>query len=122
MAYHITQVTNNSRNSIAITNPAYEGDSMLVGPNTSPYIPKRPILVNRLTGNPTYAQALTQANNIYTFADNFCFWDNGNSAINGIGEKGGAPIVFNSSAGNLQVTVKADGTLTFVKAVSSASA
>jgi hypothetical protein len=32
MAYHITLVTNNSNMSIAITNPAYEGDSMLVGP------------------------------------------------------------------------------------------
>jgi len=131
MAYHITLVTNNSSSSIAITNPAYEGDSMLVGPSpannpgsstgSNPYKPKRPILVNKIPGNPTYSQALPQANNIYTATDNYCFWDNENSALNGIGEKGGK-IVLNASAGNLEVTANADGTLTFVRASSTAVA
>lgn len=131
MAYHITLVTNNSASSVAITNPAYEGDSMLVGaapPNnpgsstgSNPYKPKRPILVNTIKGNPTYSQALPQANNIYTATDNYCFWDNGNSAVNGIGEKG-TNIVLNASAGNLEVTVNANGTLTFVRASTSAAA
>ena len=67
MAYHITLVTNNSNMSIAITNPAYEGDSMLVGPapannpgsgpGCNPYTPNRPILVNTISGNPTYTDA-----------------------------------------------------------------
>ena len=120
MAYHITLVSNNSSSSIAITNPAYEADSRLVGPKSN-YSPQRPILVNTIKGNPTYQQAMGQANNIYTFSDNFCFWDNGNSAVNGVGEKGGT-INLNASAGNLQVTVNADGTLTFTKASASAGA
>ena len=132
MAYHITLVTNNSNMSIAITNPAYEGDSMLVGPapannpgssaGSNPYKPSRPILVNKISGNPTYADALTQANNIYTYADNYCFWDNTNSAVNGIGEKGTDPILFNASAGDLQITVLTNGTLSFATASASKAA
>jgi len=132
MAYHITLVTNNSNTSIAITNPAYEGDSMLVGPapannpgsnpGCNPYTPGRPILVNKLSGNPTYQEALPKANNIYTNTDNFCFWDNTNSAVNGIGQKGTNKISFNASAGDLQVTVLANGTLSFARASTSATA
>jgi hypothetical protein len=120
MAYHITLVTNNSNSSIAITNPAAEGDSKLVGPNAT-YKPNRPILVNKIGGNPTYADAFTKANNIYTRTDNYCFWDNGNSAVNGLGEQG-ATIAFNASAGNLEITVTSTGTLTFVRATSVAAA
>jgi hypothetical protein len=116
MAYHITLVTNNSSSSIAITNPAYEGDSMLVGPGSNTlYVPKRPILVNKMEGNPSYGEAVPTANNIYTYADNYCFWDNTNSAVNGFGEKG-SKISFNMSAGNLQITVNPDGSLTFAQA------
>ena len=64
---------------------------------------------------------MTQANNVYTVEDNYCFWDNTNSAVNGIGEKGGN-IAFNSPAGTLQLTVNANGTVTFSQASSSASA
>jgi hypothetical protein len=132
MAYHITLVTNNSNSSIAITNPAYEGDSMLVGPapannpgssaGCNPYTPSRPILVNKISGNPAYTEALPKANNIYTYADNYCFWDNTNSAVNGVGEKGTDKIAFNASAGDLQITVLTSGTLSFVKASASAAA
>ena len=120
MDYHITLVTNNSASSIAITNPAYAADSRLVGPN-APYVPQRPILVNTMSGNPTYQAAISTAINIYTYSDNYCFWDNTNSAINGIGEKG-STIGFNMPAGNLQITINADGTLTFAQAGSSAKA
>lgn len=120
MAYHITLVNNQSNNSVAVTNPAYEADSMLVGPGKS-YTPNRPILVNKISGNPSYLQALGTANNIYTYADNYCFWDNGNSAVNGVGEKG-TTIAFNMSAGNLQITVNANGTLTFASAGASQKA
>src|SRR5436190_1750373 len=116
MAYHITLVTNNSTSSIAITNPAYEADSVLVGPGpNNPYVPKRPILVNVMPGNPSYVDAIGTANNIYTYSDNYCFWDNTNSAINGVGQKG-SKISFNMPAGNLQITVNADGTLSVAKA------
>jgi hypothetical protein len=120
MAYHITLVANNSDSSIAITNPANENDSRLVGPNTN-YKPNRPILINKMSGNPTYSGAISVANNIYTFADNFCFWDNEHDAVNGIGEKGGT-ILFNSTAGDLTITIKADGTLSFARAASAAKA
>ncbi len=120
MAYHITLVTNNSSSSIAITNPAHEADSMLVAANKS-YAPSRPILVNKISGNPGYSGAIGTAVNIYTYTDNYCFWDNGNSAVNGIGEKGGV-ITFNMSAGDLQITVNANGTLTFASASTSVKA
>ena len=120
MAYHITLVTNNSASSIAITNPAYEGDSRLVAPH-GPYVPQRPILLNAMAGNPRYLDAIATAINIYTYNDNYCFWDNTNSAINGVGEKG-STIGFNMSAGNLQITINADGTLSFAQAGSSAKA
>lgn len=119
MAYHITLVTNSSRSSVAITNPAHEADSKLVGPGL-PYKPERPILVNKIGGNPTYAEAIAQAVNIYTRKDNYCFWDNTNSSVNGIGEQGGT-IAYNASAGNIEITVNADGTLTFTKASASAA-
>ncbi|HYW44104.1 MAG TPA: hypothetical protein VE959_14675 [Bryobacteraceae bacterium] len=106
---------------------------MLVGPapannpgsstGHNPYSPKRPILVNTIKGNPTYSQAVVTANNIYTSADNYCFWDNGNSAVNGIGEKSGNIINFlNTGAGNLEITVNSNGTLSFVKASATAAA
>lgn len=120
MAYHITLITNNSASSIAITNPAYAADAKLVGAN-SPYVPARPILVNTMPGNPSYLAAIGTAINIYTYKDNYCFWDNTNSAINGIGEKG-SPLGFNMSAGNLQITISAEGTLTFAQAGSAAKA
>jgi len=120
MAYHITLVTNNSSSSIAITNPAHEADSRLVGPNSS-YKPDRPILINKMSGNPTYKDAIPVANNIYTYTDNFCFWDNEHDAVNGIGEKGGT-ILFNSTAADLTIAVRADGTLSFARAASAARA
>lgn len=120
MAYHITVITNNSSKSIAITNPAHEADSMLLGPGAT-YKPSRPILVNKIGGNPTYEQALSKAVNIYTLTDNYCFWDNENSAVNGIGESGGT-IVFNASAGDLQIAVNTNGTLSFSRVGASAAA
>jgi hypothetical protein len=126
MAYHITVVTNNSSSSVALTNPAYEGDSKLIGPsvggNPSTYTPKRPVLINKISGNPTYASAMPVAVNIYTVKDNYCFWDNTNSAINGIGEATGAIQPLNASAGDIQMTINADGTISFARAGSSAAA
>jgi len=120
MAYHITLITNNSSSSISMTNPANEGDSRLIGPNST-YAPSRPVLINKMSGNPTYEQALPVANNIYTLVDNFCFWDNTNSAVNGTGEKG-STINFNHSAADLQITVDSKGYLNFAVASASAAA
>jgi hypothetical protein len=126
MAYHITLVVNKSTSSIAITNPANEGDSMLVGPvdfsENNPYKPQRPILVNKIGGNPTYTEAITEAINIYTSSDNYCFWDNENSSVNGIGQNNGDKIVFNMSAGNLEITITPDGELIFSSASAEAAA
>jgi hypothetical protein len=120
MAYHITLIMNRSKSAIALTNPATEADSKLVAPGDS-YKPKRPVLVNKIDGNPTYSEAATKALNIYTYTNNYCFWDNTNSAVNGVGEHGGT-IAFNASAGDLDITVNADGTLTFAKASAVAAA
>jgi hypothetical protein len=120
MAYHITLIMNSSKSSIVLTNPATEADSKLVGPGDS-YKPKRPVLVNKIDGNPTYSEAVTKALNIYTYTNNYCFWDNTRSAVNGVGEHGGT-ILFNASAGDLDITVNADGTLTFAKATAVAAA
>ena len=118
MAYHITSITNDSSSSVAITNPAHEADSRLILNGTT-YKPDRPILVNKITSSGTvnYLQAYEVAVNIYTSSDNICFWDNGSSAANGVGQKSGANLSFyTGSAGNLAITVGSDGTLSFYSA------
>jgi hypothetical protein len=115
MAYHITVIANNSGKSIALTNPAYEKDSMLIPANGQPYKPERPVLVNKMDGNPSYQQAVSAALNLYTFKDNYCFWDNTNSAVNGVGETTGAIGAYNAKAGDLTITVNSDGSLSFAR-------
>jgi hypothetical protein len=109
MAYHIALVINKSNKSVAITNPAHEADSKLVLPGAD-YVPGKNILVNSMSGNPSYQQAAPVANAFYTCSQSWVFWDNTNSAINGVGENGGE-IYFNGHAGDLQVVVNADGSL-----------
>ena len=115
MAYHITLVVNNSDRSIAITNPVYEADSKLVLPQQK-YTPQRPILIDTMAGNPTYVEAAAKANNIYTKADNYCFWDNTNSAIDSLGQNSRNTTTYNAGAGNILVLVNEDGTLNFTPA------
>ena len=113
MAYHITSITNKSAASVAITNPAHEADSRLVV-NGDTYNPERPILVNKITtsGTVNYQTAAATALNLYTASDNFCFWDNGSSAANGVGQKSSGNFSYYSGpAGNLAIVVGPDGSL-----------
>jgi hypothetical protein len=119
MTYHISKIINNSPKSAAITNPAPHSsagwqDSHLVLPGT--YVPERPIEVNfiRQSGTVSYPTAAKTALNIYTFVNNWCFWDNGNSALNGVADGATQDVSFyNGSGGNLVLTVNESGSVGF---------
>ncbi len=119
MTYHISKIINNSRKSAVITNPAPHSeagwqDSRLVLPGT--YNPARPIEVNfiRQSGVVSYEAAAKTALNIYTLKDNWCFWDNGNSALNGVADLAAQDVNFyNGPGGNLALTIDAEGNVGF---------
>lgn len=119
MTYHISKIINNSPKSAVITNPAPHTeagwhDSRLVLPGS--YIPARPIEVNfiRQSGTISYEIAAKTALNIYTLKNNWCFWDNGNSALNGTADLAAENVNFyNGHGGNLVLTVNADGSVGF---------
>jgi hypothetical protein len=123
MTYHITKIDNNSSKSAVITNPAPKSDpgwqdSRLVLPR-SVYTPQRPIMVNFIegAGDVPYKTAATSSLNIYTTANNWCFWDNGNSALNGVGESEPMNVNFyNGGGGDIKLTVREDGTVGFASA------
>jgi hypothetical protein len=123
MTYHISKIFNKSSKSVAITNPATESDSRLI-PATTLYTPKVFIAVNSITpktGTVPYQDAAGTALNIYTASDNFCFWDNGNNALNGVGESNTSDNnidYYNGPAGNLILTVNDNNSISFALAES----
>jgi hypothetical protein len=123
MTYHISQIVNNSAKSVAITNPASNPDGRddRITIRHTTYNPPNPIQVNFITNiSPvTYQQAVLTALNAYTFLDNYCFWDNGSSALWGVGEDTPPPnnIKYYEGDGTyLRLIVNANGSLTFEKA------
>jgi hypothetical protein len=89
MTYHIPQIDNQSDRSVALTNPltgTSKRDCVLILPKTL-HKPDPAPEVNKIEGNPTYTQATKTALNIYTKTDNYCFWDNTNSACDWRGGK-----------------------------------
>ncbi len=111
MAYHITQVVNNSNATVALVNPAWGNDAALIASGAT-YNPSRPVLINNVNGESTYKANLGTAVNFYTSKEDYCIWDNGNDAINGIGQFDDQATNFrNHSAGDVQVVVNNDGTL-----------
>ena len=122
MAYHITVFQNNSTKQCATTNPAANRDNYVLNPG-APVRPGNPPLINK-PGNlstKTYAETLVWANFIYTAAGpmDYTFWDSEQSQIFGITQQnpGGPPqLLYSGSAGNLQLTINADGTISFQRA------
>lgn len=118
MTYHVSSIVNNSSKSIAITNPHPNPDgrdSRLTLPGTT-YNPPAPIEVNfiKKQGTVSYQEAVLTALNVYTTRDNYCFWDNGNSTLNGVSEGSPSSINFyNGPAGNLTLTISSDGGVSF---------
>jgi hypothetical protein len=117
MTYHIPQIDNQSDRSVALTNPltgTSKRDCVLILPKT-PYKPENAPEVNKISGNPTYTEATKTALNIYTKTDNYCFWDNGNSACDWRGENSTTTDTYNASGGNLKLTINPNGTIQFTK-------
>jgi hypothetical protein len=118
MTYHISQINNQSSKSAAIVNPHSNPngrDSRIILPGTT-YNPEHPIEVNfiRGTGTVTYNQAAPVALNIYTEKNNWFFWDNGDSALNGVGEDSATNISFyNGPGGNLVMTIDNSANVAF---------
>jgi len=122
MTYHIKQIDNQSDRSVALTNPktgTSKRDCVLILPAPSqkqPYVPEHPPEVNKIEGNPSYAKAAATALNIYTKADNYCFWDNTDSAANWLGEAPNSTIQsYNASGGDLKLIISSSGTISFVR-------
>jgi len=117
MTYHIPQIDNQSDRSVALTNPltgTSKRDCVLILPKTL-HKPEHPPEVNKISGNPTYTQATKTALNIYTKTDNYCFWDNTNSACDWRGENSTGTDSFNASGGDLKLTINPNGTIQFAK-------
>jgi hypothetical protein len=121
MVYHITVINNTSNKSVTLTNPVTPKDSILITPNTAFQFPTPPQVNTLPPGNHPYLDAVHTALNIYTFFDNFCFWDNTNSAVQWVGEDGETGVT-NIGAGNLELTITTKGTIHFQYAVAKAAA
>jgi hypothetical protein len=114
MAYHIKTIENRSDRSVALTNPltgTSKRDCVLILPG--PFTPDNAPLVNKISGNPSYKTATETALNIYTKTDNYCFWDNTNSAVNWLGENNPATDGFNATGGELKLIINENGTIKF---------
>lgn len=113
MTYHITKIVNNSPKSVSLTNPVSPGDSSLT-PALQSSTPKEAILVRKYDGSAadTYKQTVKSHLNIYTQKNNYCFWDDGESALRGIGENDTSDrLLFEGDGGKLTLFVKDDGSI-----------
>jgi hypothetical protein len=121
MTYHIKQIDNQSDRSVALTNPktgTSKRDCVLILPapaQKQPYVPEHPPEVNKIEGNPNYTKAAVTALNIYTKADNFCFWDNTDSAVNWLGENSSTTQSYNATGGDLKLIISPSGTISFLR-------
>lgn len=130
MAYHIAKIDNRSPRSAVLTNPAPlsdEGwqDFRLIRENHNFIYERRP-LINKFTvplkrGDIIYQRVIDKAFNLYTFAGNWCFWDNGKDAILGASERDKDDDLisfFSNSACDVIIVIDKDGKLVFEKASS----
>jgi hypothetical protein len=119
MTYHINQIDNNSNKSVALTNPAANPngrDSRITLPGVK-YKPANAVMVNFIEQSTTvpYNQAVSTALNIYTKADNWCFWDDGDSQLLGVREDDPNINIslYKGKGGNLKMTIAPDGVPSF---------
>ncbi len=119
MAYHITVFQNNSTKQCATTNPAANRDNHVLNAGST-VRPTNPPLINKPNNRSTntYAETLVWANFIYTATGpmDYTFWDSEQSQIFGMTQQnpgGPAQVLYSGSGGNLQLTINADGTISF---------
>lgn len=126
MSYHIVLIANHSSSQVAMTNPAAERDNSVIAVDGH-YVPRNPPEINHAPdGQPqNYWEALMFANFMYTGPLDICFWDTGDSEIAYVTQQSPFTIVtgaYQGPAGNLQVLVNQNGTLTFQSATAAAAA
>jgi len=115
MAYHITTFVNKSVSDSVTANPAATRDTYFLNPGDG-LNPDNPPLLNKGVFK-SYMEAFPSANWIYTGVKTYAFWDNGNSQINGVTQQdpGIVQALYEAPAGDLSLTINADGSITFAK-------
>ena len=116
MTYHISLFQNSSPKNVVTANPAAQRDTYFIQTERSRK-PDHNVEINK--GKFTsYDAAFPTANFIYTGVFAYLFWDTGESQIAGVTQQqpNTVQLIFSGSAGDLVLTVKADGTIGFTKA------
>jgi hypothetical protein len=115
MSLHIGRISNYSPKSILLTNPVAERDTHLVPVQT--FIdPKYPPKIEFIKdSNISYDIAIKKALNIYTGANNWCFWDVGGANYVLVFAEGGfnQPFFFKHPASSLELRIEYDGIPSF---------
>lgn len=116
MAYHITTFVNKSGADSVTANPVATRDTYFLNPSAH-VNPGHPPLLNKGTFN-SYSEAFPNANWIYTGVNTYAFWDSGDSEIFAATQQdpGTIQVLYKASAGNLTLTINADGTIAFTAA------
>jgi len=115
MTFHIGKITNSSPKSVLLTNPVAERDTHVLPVQTNikpPYPPK----IEYIKGfDTTYEIAIKKALNIYTGANNWCFWDDGSTDhLVGLSEGNSLQaFFFKDRAASLELRVDNAGTPSF---------
>jgi Papain-like cysteine protease AvrRpt2 len=124
MTYHIIRIVNDSPWAVVLTNPVTDRDTHIVPASygdpaiAGRLVPANPPKIETIKDNTiAYPAALKRALNIYTFKNNWCFWDNGVEGVNtliGAGEND-AKILLNlpPKVTDLELAVSPEGVPSF---------
>ena len=116
MTFNIGKISNSSPKTVLLTNPVSERDTHLVPIHTFINPKYSPKIQSLKDFNITYDMATKKALNIYTGANNWCFWDNGNKDhLVGLAEGENNLVVFrlDKTASSLELRVDNTGTPAF---------
>jgi hypothetical protein len=116
MTYHIALFQNSSTGNVVTANPVAQRDTYFIVPKGGQN-PDHNVEINY--GDWTsYGAAFPKANFIHTGTQSYCFWDSGSSQIFAIAEQRPNEVqaLYAGSAGDLELTVQSDGTISFAKA------
>jgi hypothetical protein len=116
MTFNIDKISNFSPKTVLLTNPVSERDTHLVPIQTTINPKYSPKIQSLKDFGITYDMATKKALNIYTGANNWCFWDNGNKDhLVGLADGENNLVVFrlDKTASSLELRVDNTGTPAF---------
>lgn len=115
MAYHISLFQNTSAHNMVTANPVAQRDTYFISSDGNRN-PDHNVEINKGEWT-SYDAAFPKANFIYTGTYAYCFWDTGDSEIYAITEQNNtSQMIYKGGASNLVLTVKPDGTISFLRA------